>query len=518
MIPQDIGVLHFKRGLQSLQLKFYDEAITSFEKAAQYGDESLRICHSRATVLESLRSVSLACREEKDVQMLSESDLFKSLSRLPEPVQVALLFHSPSPFLSHKTQLDLAGPLLLHRRLQRNFIDFLPNEILSDVGRLLVEDQGTSDVAFPLAAVSSRWRNLFRNDPVLWERILIPGLYPRTDRTAKFQALTGAPNSRIRDLTLADGSAEAMKVVSEVVRRGEQLRSLNVCGKGGMDGAAIWQLLGGPSDPSPFLRSLSITHTPKSLINALPPFPFLSTLHTLSLRHQHVLTSIYPLLQLLPNLQTLSLEGNFHLLLPHMDQDQTTLSLPNLTSLTISAVGHTNDIDERIQYNFPKLSKLVLKNSEETLYPTFLFPSASLPNTLNLTHLTLRSCRYPAEETFIEHLRQLPNLLVLVLGRPKGERTSALLLHATMLALTRPEAKDVAGGEAVGEGGQLVRGEACPLLEELDVHEFGSAPLIRQLVKSRLSGGRRLKKISVKGLEWWDEKDSKWLNDNIEVV
>lgn len=87
-----------------------------------------------------------------------------------------------------------------------------------------------------------------------------------------------------------------------------------------------------------------------------------------------------------------------------------------------------------------------------------------------------------------------------------------------MLALTRPEAKDVAGGEAVGEGGKLVRGEACPLLEELDVHEFGSAPLIRQLVKSRLSGGRRLKKISVKGLEWWDEKDSKWLNDNIEVV
>lgn len=331
----------------------------------------------------------------------------------------------------------------------RNLIDFLPPEILALIGRFAVEDTGSSDIAFTLAAVSRRWRTVFLEGTQLWSNV---HLLAQTSEAAMTKLETCLERSPIRNLVLGYLSAkdDDKLIVALAGRLGctksfetqsprlslyKVLRLVETAG-------ALERLIA--YRPTPRIMSRSVDLRPDQ------PRPSIkhSELRCLSVYPSHIgrVSSIAWLLMLLPDLEDLTVAHADYTIYPSPTRPKI-ISLPRLQRLAISRADRPPPTQGPPPvFLFPALRELDLGDSTLESYARYLFPPSHPPNTHHLTHLFLGKSDLD-ETAFIGHLPHLASLTHLDV-RGTGRPFQALL-RALRAEVGRPDG-------------------LCPRLEQLD--------------------------------------------------
>lgn len=403
------------------------------------------------------------------------------MASLPERFQALVLRPADGSPLEGSETIDrlvyLAQQHTRSYRLQRDFIGYLPVEILTEIGRyaVLSANKPSSELALRLIAVCKQWRSVFTSDTALWGRIVIHCSDKDDTRSIqKARALLDRGSPKVVWVVALCSSADISleRAYTLLGGKGATMAEFTADVGHNVPLDRVWAALG-PSAPA--LDLLEIRGFANVLSNRPIPlptfsFPALSRLHLRSFE-AGTTTSLLPLLQHMPNLTILELLSCQRLSIVEPTLDGTaTITLPNLATLRLS--GHFPH-SGRYSLIAPLLEHLVLSQSVQEHYRNHLFPNSAPPNTAHLDTLVIESARPAMPSELAGDLAHMPVLTTLSL-RDRGG--SAQDIVAALTISTDSDAKPV-----------------CPLLETLKLSWFrGEMPsdeAIKKMIRSRTQGG-----------------------------
>lgn len=383
---------------------------------------------------------------------------------------------------SDQFPLQLVESRLISLKAQRNLIDYLPPEILTIIGRLVVEDMGSSDFAFTLAAVSRRWRAVFLEDLRIWGSVVLDHEHEQV-MVSKLEAFLA--KGPLLDLVLKYGSPGTGDLLMRAMSgRVPCIRSIVVR----RPAIALYKIMA-LVKASPHCETI-VVHLP-SLVASLDLVPpslavTLTSVRRLEFRRQSLLLGDgslpYPMADILtafPNLEDLVLDhtGITMRCYPATFLITQPVNLPALRRLAICCSSARGPRWPFPPMTFPALRVMDLSACTYECYVPYLFPTNLPPNTVHLTHLLLRRSNVDVP-TLIGHLSHLAALTHLDV---RHSNASVALARA----FTHP---------ATGKDGL----QLCPRLKQLDVEQQLTEDVVnlRHLVK-RLCASRSETGITV---------------------
>jgi len=220
---------------------------------------------------------------------------------------------------------------LEHLLASRCLIDHLPDEILACIGHFVVlggPGDRSSDAAFKLAAVSKRWRTVFLEEGSrLWGYLRFDAASSRgLSKLIAYLRKGDILGLRV-DLWGAAGDEMLLTLIQVMEGRTSRLESLDASvGGTSLDWNLYWPLLDHPNYPSK-LHTLFIRGSPESppvhLFGLHRPSVIFTSLTSLTLFFIALdpESSLFPLLQLIPNLKDLDVSqcSDGRLLIPSID-------------------------------------------------------------------------------------------------------------------------------------------------------------------------------------------------------
>ena len=453
-----------------------------------------------------------------------EARLLARPAALPERVQSLILSpasaNSPSDRVLEDRILRAHGEAS-HLRRARNLIDYLPDEMLVEIGQYVVlsAEEPSSELALDLIGVCKRWRAVFAQDKQLWGRLHLKCYQTETDlvrpcspgrqaiRRGTEKAIALLPKGVTRVVWIeGDSLGDWHAALALLGGTLSGVREIDVTLPPRLELDNIWTLF---RSSTPLLRTLSISYDGATRLRfrPLPLPPAQPSLTSLSLATFHCVhaTSIFSLLRRFPSLEHLKIGPSYNLVFSApASESNGRLLLSNLRTIRLDNLTSTVDPSARFSLVAPRLESLTVSSTSRQEHGCLLFPSDAPPNTACLQTLVLHHAGNATVTA--AQLRQMPELRCLKIAstRQPGDTTLSSLIARE--------------GEEV----------TCPLLERLEVScdaELGNwfstvqaGVAAMEMVRSRTGGAARMSRLRELTMDdgKMDRGTYDWLKANVD--